>query len=505
MINGSTSVAMTTDTEDALVSRLVRDDNQEDLCITTYRPSSGRTRKSALINEVIIPQPRDRQIHQSATVTAEYILRAANIARDNECGLILVHSHPKAHKWQSMSQSDYDTESSYANLVRELTGFPLVGMTLATGDRTWSARHWDIGVGRQVNCTPSTNVRVIGDQLTISWNDDICPPPPETKKQVRTVSSWGHKCQADLVRLKVLVVGAGSVGLDVAIRLAATGLCQLTIMDFDLVEFHNLDRLIGAMPRDASLLRPKTYVARREATKAATANGFFIKTSELSICEPDGLKLALDHDLIFSCVDRPWPRDILNTLAYTDLIPVIDGGIAIDNFMDGTMRNATWRSHTIRPQRPCMICNKQLDPSLVYLDKQGKLDDPMYISRAEAITEPTNQNVAALSINVAASLLSQFISLTVAPGRLGDPGPLQYNFSSHTLEKCIYQTRINCDIEKNKGAGDNYLKLTDRHIQAEQKRQISNSTNSRIRFLRFVDNLLLSISKWLDGLYDKES
>ena len=42
--------------------------------------------------------------------------------------------------------------------------------------------------------------------------------------------------QTDLARRKVLVVGAGSVGLDVFVRLAASGLCHLTVMDFDVVE-----------------------------------------------------------------------------------------------------------------------------------------------------------------------------------------------------------------------------------------------------------------------------
>ena len=248
-----TSVAMTAATEEALLRRLVRDDGQEDLCLATYRPSTGLTRFSALIRVVVPPKPGDRLVHGNATVTADYILRAAEAAQEDDCGLILLHSHPGASQWQPMSGPDRDCEASYANLVREITGLPLVGMTLATRTRTWSARHWDIGVGRAVNCTHCTNVRVIGDKFAVSWNDALQLPPRPSGSQTRTVSAWGEQLQADLVRRRVLVVGAGSVGLDVFVRLAASGLCELTVMDFDIVEIHNLDRLIGAASRDAYL------------------------------------------------------------------------------------------------------------------------------------------------------------------------------------------------------------------------------------------------------------
>ena len=372
----TTSVAMTAAAEKKLSNLLVRKDGQEDICLATYRPSGGLTRATALVAEAIPPEPGDREVHGNATITAEYVLRGIEIAQRQESGLVLLHSHPGATRWQFMSEPDRDTESSYANLVRETTGLPLVGMTLATGNHTWSARHWNSGVGRQVDCTHSTNVRVVGDRLAISWNDRLRPPPGITERQLRTVSAWGERCQADLARRRILVVGAGSVGLDVVVRLAASGLSHLTVMDFDLVQAHNLDRLIGARPRDAGLKRPKTHVAWREGMGAATARDAKIEVSNLSICEPEGLQLALDHDLIFSCVDRPWPRGVLNGLAYSDLIPVIDGGIGIDTFDDGRMRNATWRSHVVRPGRPCMSCSQQLDPGEVSLDCLGLLDDP---------------------------------------------------------------------------------------------------------------------------------
>ena len=136
---------MTAAMEEALLGQLVRPDGQEDLCLGTYRPSTGDARVSALVTGVIPPEPGERHVHGSVTVTAEYILRVAGIAQAKDMGLVLLHSHPGGRRWQQMSGPDRDTEASYAHLVREVTGLPLIGMTLATGNNTWSARHWDSG------------------------------------------------------------------------------------------------------------------------------------------------------------------------------------------------------------------------------------------------------------------------------------------------------------------------------------------------------------------------
>lgn len=175
--------------------------------------------------------------------------------------------------------------------------------------------------------------------------------------------------------------GAGSIGLDVAVRLAATGITRIGIMDFDTVEERNLDRLIGATALDARLHRSKVELAGQLVVLNATAAELQMKIFDLSICEPAGLAHALDYDLAFSCVDRPWARAVLNTLAYAHLVPVIDGGISVNAFADGEgMRGATWRSHVVRPGRPCLACNGQLDLAAVTAEQAGDLDDPHYIA-----------------------------------------------------------------------------------------------------------------------------
>lgn len=488
-----TSVAMTRDIETEFRDRLLRADGQEDICLATYRPSTGATRRTAVIRSVIPPEQGDREVHGNATITAEYVLRAAAVAQEQGEGLVLGHSHPGGQRWQQMSGPDYDAEASYANLVRELTGLPLVGMTIAGRDGAWSARHWDTGTGSDVAPSHCENVRVVGDQLSVSWNDEIVSPPPAQRSHARSIASWGARLHRDVARRSVLVVGTGSVGLDVAVRLAATGLSNIGLLDFDGLDLRNLDRLIGVTETDVYLRRAKVDVARRIVEENATARHPRIRAWELSVCEPAGLSVALDFDVIFCCVDRPWPRAVLNALAYCDLIPVIDGGIAIDVFDDGDgMRGATWRSHVIRPGRPCMSCNAQLDLGAVAADRAGTLDDPVYIAGAAHAVGDQGQNVAVLSVSAAASLLAQFVSLNAAPGGLGDPGPIQYVLSTHTLEHLNVESRPDCLVETQLAQGDNGLRMTGEHAAADAARgeRSCASSTRRVRLGRYVDDTL---------------
>lgn len=490
-----TSVAMTADIDEALYRHLVRDDGQEDLCLATYRPATGLQRRTALLCDVHLPEPGERDVHGNATVTGDYVWRVAAHAADRGEGVVILHSHPGGRGWQQMSGPDFDTENAYANLAREMTGLPLVGLTLAGRDRTWSARHWDHGVAGDVEVTGCENVRVIGDHLRVFWDDARVGPPPSAPTNIRSVASWGTRCHADVARRSVLVIGLGSVGLDVAVRLAATGLTRIGLMDYDTVEAHNLDRLIGATAIDVWLRRSKIEVARRLVMDNATSPSMTIDAWDLSVCEPEGLAAARDFDEIICAVDRPWPRAVLNLLAYADYIPVIDGGIAIDTFEDGTgMRNATWRSHVLRPGRPCMSCNGQLDLGAVAADRSGALDDPAYIAGAQAgrpnaEQQNTSANVAVLSISAAASLLAQYVSLNVAPGGLGEPGPLQYLLSSHTLEHLNVTSRPACPVEAESGRGDAATVLTGPHRAADAGRRRHDGAHlgAGLRLMRALD------------------
>lgn len=441
----------------AFRDHLLRDDGQEDICLATYTVSTGARRTTHVLDEVHLPEPGERMVHGNATIMGKYVLRVAGIAKRRGCGVVMLHSHPSSKGWQRLSTQDADTEETYARLAENVTGLPLLGVTLA-GDGTWSARTWVDGEPQWAR-----SVRTVGPVLRVNWNDAQVPVRTRSDFQQRTVSAWGEKAHADITRLRVLVVGAGSVGLDVIQRLAATGLNEIGVMDFDHVEPLNLDRMIGATRRDARLRRSKVDVAVRLARRSATASRFVVNPHKEDVCSDAGIADALDYDIIFSCVDRPLPRSVLNTIAYADLIPVIEGGIVIDTFESGGMRSATRRVQTATPGRPCLTCSGQLVPADVALDAAGDLDDPEYIRRAGLESRKSSANVAALAAGVSSGQLDHFVSLVAHPGGLGVPVPLRFILATHVLEHVQSGTASFCPAEEDTAVGDS------RHIVTRRR------------------------------------
>lgn len=474
------SVALTGAVQRELSEHLLRRDGQEDLCFFTWRPSTGVRRATSIIDGPILPTARDREVHGNASFRPEFALRAVTEGARAGAGVGFVHSHPGGRGWQALNAVDREAEARIANIAREVTGLPLVGMTLAA-DGSWSARVWR-GAGREVRPVACESVRVIGDGLDVTFNDAMVPAPATGATQIRTLHTWGPIIQAKVARLRVAVAGLGSVGMPLAELLARTGVERIGLFDFDAVEWVNLDRLRGAGPLDALLRRPKVEVARRVLAEASTATNPQHECYDLSICEPEGLARLLDYDLIFSCVDRPWPRHVLNNLAYADLIPVIEGGLIAFQRVDGSMRNAYWSSTVVRPGRPCLACLGQYDPALVQVERDGSLDDPSYIANLPAGSPlRRRENVAALSASVTAALMEQFLAFVVRPSGVGDYGPLRRNVRDPQVETVEDECHPVCPYQTSIGAGDRRVDPTGRHEAAERARRIQRGAPRRIR------------------------
>jgi molybdopterin-synthase adenylyltransferase len=461
---------MTSLLDERLRRHLIRPDRQEDLCFALWRPSQGKERLTTLLVEAVLPQRDERHVHGNASFTPGYYERALAAAMQRKAGLALLHSH-LTPGWQRMSRVDVAAEMNHAASTLAATGLPLLGMTVGT-DGTWSARLCEKTGPREYELRWCASVRVVGAAgLSVSFADRLMPAPKFSPELARTVSAWGPVTQAKLARLRVAVVGLGSVGAPVAEALARMGVQRVTLIDFDLIKPHNLDRHLHATRRDVGLL--KVDVSARRLRDAATAGSFDVASVPFGITEEDGFRAALDCDVIFSCVDRPWPRSVLNLIANAHLIPVVDGGMRLRQKPNGTMLSADWKAHVAMPGRRCLQCVGQYDPALVQVEREGRLDDPHYIaSLPEGHELRANENVFPFSLGLASLELNQMLSLAVAPCDISDTGEFNYHFVTGTLDvgrgkgcgpRCPYPDMV--------ALGDHApYKVTSRHAAAEQCR-----------------------------------
>ena len=218
------------------------------------------------------------------------------------------------------------------------TGLPLVGLTLGT-DEAWSARFWSWTGGR-FQRTWCHKVRVVGRRLRLTHHHGLAPPPQRRRVLQRTIDTWGADRQADLARLRIGVVGLGSVGCLVAEALARIGIEKIVLVDADRVEAHNLDRLLYAGENDVGRL--KVDLAADRLRNSATASAFQVDAHAGWLQQQGCYRAALDCDVLFSCVDRPLPKDLMNHIAYAHCIPVVFGGVFVDTKRDGSLGQAAW-------------------------------------------------------------------------------------------------------------------------------------------------------------------
>ena len=185
-------------------------------------------------------------------------------------------------------------------------------------------------------------------------------------------------------------------------------------------------------------------------------NFMFIQEG-ISICEKEGFEAALDCDILFSCVDRPWPRQVLNFIAYAHLIPVIDGGILVrTNKRNSRIVGADWKAQTVGYKRCCLECLGQYKTENAALEKSGMLDDPSYIKGlAESALINAHENVFVFSSYLASMEVLQMLSLVIAPSGFSDVGQQMHHFVLGNMD--VDKTKVcdkNCFFQTVIGKGD---------------------------------------------------
>lgn len=149
----------------------------------------------------------------------------------------------------------------------------------------------------------------ISDKQALKYSRQINLPGFDLEKQELLLDSHA------------LVIGAGGLGCSAAQFLAGSGIGQLTLVDFDEVDNHNLPRQVLFSQSDVG--QNKAIVAAQRLSVQYTDTS--IQTINKKLDDEALLELMPFVDIVIDCSDNITTRNQLNALCYLAQRPLVSG------------------------------------------------------------------------------------------------------------------------------------------------------------------------------------
>jgi molybdopterin/thiamine biosynthesis adenylyltransferase len=184
----------------------------------------------------------------------------------------------------------------------------------------------------------------------------------------RQILAFGEEGQRRVANARVGIIGAGGIGAQIIQGLAYLGVERFLIIDDDVVEESNLNRLVGAFPLDAKRKRPKVDVARRMIRQINP--GAEIIKFQCNLRNEKVLEALVERDYIFGCVDNDAARLILAEFSAAFEIPLID---AASEIIPGHHEVEEFGGRVVvaRPGDYCVFCANEIDPEIAKIELES--------------------------------------------------------------------------------------------------------------------------------------
>jgi molybdopterin-synthase adenylyltransferase len=330
----------------------------------------------------------------------EYLVPLIQRARQERLSVIFAHTHPFAEGVPTFSPVDNEGEKHLAEfLSRRVPDVPHAALVI--GPDGCAARR----LGSQ---DPLTVVQV-GSKVDVLY--DPSGVSGVSKRWDRQVRALGMRGQTAIQRARVAVVGLGGTGSIVAQQLAHLGVSDFVLVDPDIVDETNLNRLVGATSHDVG--SKKIAVAKRLIRDLNPRAS--IRSIARDVTDLDVTLTLVNADALFSCTDSHASRAILNQLAYQYYVPLFDVGVSIVA-KHGEVTHISGRAQMVAPGLPCLVCAGVIDAVAVRRELQSAVQraaDPYVIG----FNEP-QPAVISLNSTMASLAVTMFMAaFTPVPGK----------------------------------------------------------------------------------------
>jgi len=295
----------------------------------------------------------ERRDRVSAVLKASFLVEVANRSRVTGMAVIVIHTHPDAAGCPSFSVVDDDGEAELGPyLSRRGAAVPHLAMVIGR----------DGCRARRLGGCGDVPVWEVGERLVLHSE---FPGGAVDDRHDRQVRAFGEPGQRLVRHLHFAVIGVGGTGSLACQQLAHLGAARVTVIDPDVVDKTNLNRLVGSTLDDVGV--PKVEVAARMIWAINPAAD--VTPLRANIVDERIAELLPTYDFVLICTDSHASRAVVNQSAYQYLVPAIDMGVSITVGEDG-VTHITGRVQMLAPGLPCLTCGGALDAEQIRRELQ---------------------------------------------------------------------------------------------------------------------------------------
>lgn len=138
------------------------------------------------------------------------------------------------------------------------------------------------------------------------------------------LSEIGRPGQTKLLNAKVAIVGVGALGSITAMYLAASGVGEITLIDYDTIDVSNLQRQLSFSTADCGRFKAEAAEDRLAAINPEVHVTTIIKM----ITRTNGAEILMGHDIVIEGSDNPSTKYLISDLCAELSIPYVLGGVA---------------------------------------------------------------------------------------------------------------------------------------------------------------------------------
>ena len=268
-----------------------------------------------------------------------------------------------------------------------------------TPDGTVAARTVD-GNG---NFRDIETVAVVGDDIRI-WKRDR--KAGRTAYQRKLSQTFGQGTLDLLRSMRIGVVGCSGTGSIVIELLARNCVGELVIVDDDVMEEKNLNRIVNGTMRDARDGRPKVDAVKNALERAGLETAIHAYRGLTD--SPRVVSALVDCDVLFGCVDSAFGRYHLDCLASACLIPYFDVGVHIDADGAGGVDSADAVSHYVHPEGRSLLSRGAYTMEQVAAENWRRADPAHYRRQRVAgyLANVGEERPAVMSVNMQAACMA---------------------------------------------------------------------------------------------------